>query len=268
MGFLTSRYLVVSTCLSERIRRGAPEVVGPIGDEVLLILDGVGRFQFAPAVIRRVLREDGRKLATVLYDWQFGLIGEIWTDLMWLRRNRLMGAKLARKLLAFRRAYPDTTIHLLAASGGAGIAVFACERLRGRALIETLILACPALSPGYNLGPALAAVKRAYGLVSRRDRAILGLGTSLFGTTDRRFTAAGGMRGFHIPADASPQDRAAYERFREIRWTPEFREYGHFGGHAGYLDPRFIRAHLFPLLRGEPRLPLHVIPVAGQMPGR
>lgn len=195
-------------------------------------------------------------MGSVLHRWQFGLTGEIWTDLMWLRRNRLMGLKLARELLTFRREHPETVVHLLAYSGGAGVAVFACEALRGRVGIETLVLACPALSPTYNLGQALGAVTRCYALISRRDWVILGLGTRIFGTTDRRFVAAAGRTGFRLPPGLSDADAKGYARLRQIHWTPELKRLRHFGGHVGYSAVPWLRRHLMPILRGTPELPV------------
>ncbi len=252
---------MIWTYVTELLRYGIPEVVGPVDREVLFLLDGVGGFQIELLMVRRALRaEDGGgtappDLGTVLFKWQFGLPGDISTDLMWLRRNRLMGLKLARKLLAFRRAHPDTHIHLLAFSGGAGIALFACERLGGRGLLDTLILACPAMSPEYNLAPALQAVSRCYAMVSHKDRWVLGLGTRLFGTTDRRFVRAAGLVGFRMPKGLSNEETRLYERLREIHWSERFIPDGHHGGHAGWAGVRFLRRHLLPMLRGEPRLP-------------
>ncbi|MEK6676917.1 MAG: hypothetical protein AABZ47_14850 [Planctomycetota bacterium] len=255
MGFLTTRVRCIAAYAVERVGFGVPEVVGAVGDEVLFIVDGVGGFQFAPLLVRRALRQIGSSLCTILYDWQFGLTGEIWTDLMWVRRNRVMGAKLARKILAFRREHPKVKIHVLAVSGGAGIAVFGCESLRGRRIIDTLILACPALSPTYPLGPALRTVERCYALVSRRDRFILGIGTTIFGTTDRRFTRAAGCVGFRLPPDVSQEDREMYDRLSEIRWTPELRRDGHPGSHTSWASPPFVRRHLLPMVHGRPLLP-------------
>lgn len=251
---MRDRFKLITYYLAERLRYGLPETAGPVDREALFILDGVGRFQAAPLMIRRAIRENGEQIGTIVYDWQTWLFGEIWTDLMWLRRNRVMGGKLAHKLLAFRRSHPGVTIHLLALSGGAGIAVFACELLRGRRLVETLILACPALSPGYNLGPALRAVRRCYALVSSRDTLILGLGTRIFGTTDRKFSRGAGLVGFHLPEGISDEDREAYERIRQIRWSAALKRDAHDGGHAGWASVPFLRRHLAGLLRGMPRL--------------
>ena len=258
MGVLVDRARVITTYLNERARYGLQEASGPLGREVLFLLDGVGGLQAGPLMVRRALRStDLSTLGTILFAWQYGVPGEIWTDLMWLRRNRLMGAKLARRLLDFRRTHPETRIHVVAFSGGAGVAVFACERLRGRRLVETLILACPALSSAYNLGPALQAVGRCYALVSHRDTWILGLGTVIFGTVDRRFSSAAGQLGFRIPTGISAKDTHAYERLREIRWSPVLRGVGHYGGHTGWASPAFLQRYLPEMLRGEVSLPLH-----------
>lgn len=254
MGVLVNRINLVGTYLVELIRQGLPKTVGPVDSRVLFVIDGVGRLQAAPLLVRRTLRELRHPLGTIKWSWQFGLPGEIWTDLMWLRRNRVQGVRLARGLLAFRRAHPATTIHLLAYSGGAGVAVFALEALRGRQVIDTLILGCPALSAGYNLGPALRTVRRAYALVSARDSFILGWGTRTFGTVDRHHESAAGRVGFRLPSDASSEDLAAYERLRQIRWTPALAKIGHHGGHTGWACMGFLRRYLLELLDGNPSL--------------
>lgn len=257
MGVLADRIKIVSAYVDELVRRGASERVGPVNREVLFLLDGVGGLQAGPLLARRALRLEGHRCGTILYSWQYGVPGEIWTDLMWFRRNRVVAAKLTRKLLAFRRANPETKIHMLAFSGGAGIAVFACEQLDGRPLIDTLILAGPALAPAYNLGRALRAVNRCYALISHRDKWILGVGTRLFGTIDRFHCAAAGQVGFRIPAGLSAEDSQAYDRFREIPWSPALGRLGHHGGHTSWASVAFLRRHLPTLLEGSPALPVH-----------
>ncbi|MHC5108510.1 MAG: hypothetical protein ACYTHJ_01370 [Planctomycetota bacterium] len=273
MGFITNRIEVVATFVHEYLRFGIAQSASPSPNgeaeeagngDVVFVLDGVGGFQFAPLLVRRVLREQKIPLTTRMYRWQGGLVGEILTDLMWHRRNRMMGLQFARDLLAYRRQHPDATMHILAYSGGAGIAVFACEKLKQRPIIETLILACPALSPSYNLGPALHNVKRAYALTSHRDRYLLGIGTKIFGTTDRVYTAAAGMQRFIVPDNISDHDAAAYHRMREICWSPQLKSSKHHGGHTGWLMPPLLKDHLVPLLNGKPRL--HTTPVRPLQP--
>ncbi len=257
MGFLIDRLSVIGAYFAELLRHGLPATVGSTDREVIFILDGVGGFQFVPLLARRALRGQNEVPGTTMFRWQFGLPGEIWTDLMWRRRNEHMAGVLAETLIAFRESHPLAAIHVLAFSGGAGIAVWACERLGGRARVQTLALACPALSPTYNLGPALRSVERCYALVSARDRWLLGVGTGLFGTTDRYFGPAAGQVGFTCPGSLSEEDARAYERLREIRWSPAFSEDGHRGGHTGWARVKFLRRHLLPIIRGEPLLPVH-----------
>ncbi len=246
--------------LAERVRYGVPRRVGTPGDDVLFLVDGVGGFQYCVTMIRKALREDAVDMTTIMFDWQFPVPGEIFTDLMWHRRNRWMGLKLARELKGFHRAHPQSRIHLMAVSAGTGITVFACEKLKRSCMIETLVLTCPALSPTYNLAPALKTATRAYALVSRRDTVVLGLGTRLFGTVDRRFGPAAGCVGFRRPEALSDDDRSAYDRLREVRWSPDLRRDGNRGGHGSWVNVRFLRRHLMPLLHGQPLLPLHDIP--------
>jgi len=256
MGFLIDHPKAIATYLSDRARYGLAEVEGPLDNEVLFVLDGVGGFQLAPLAVRRAVRMEDPSVGSVLFRWQTPVPGEIWTDLMWLRRNRFMGLVLARKILAFRRARPRVALHLIAFSGGVGIALFAGEHLRARGQLQTLIIACPAVSPDYNLARALRSVRRCYALVSHRDRLILGAGTRVFGTTDRRFEPGAGQVGFRIPSAMDAEDTEAYRRLEVIQWTPTLRAVGHYGGHMGWARVPFLRAHLLPLMRGEPELPV------------
>jgi len=225
--------------------------------EFLVIVDGVGGFQFAPVLIRRMLRQTNATIGTVYFPWQFGLMGEIFTDLMWLRRNHAMGAKLAEKLKRLRNEFPHAKIHLVAYSGGVGISIFALELLVELGIIDSLIMACPALSPSYNLAPALRNVNRAFALISIADYGILGVGTTILGTTDRKHCASAGLRGFRIPNQASTDDIAEYAKLKEIRWSKSQRALGHSGGHTGWASGQWLAKHLLPIVAGKPLLPCH-----------
>lgn len=267
MGFILNRAYAICDYSAELMRYGAREVVGDMDHEVLFALDGIGGMQIAPLMMRRALRQTNAPIGTILFDWHCTPRGEIFSDLMWLKRNRLMGAQLARKLLAFRRAHPAARIHLTAFSGGAGIAVFACEHLADKDIIDTLLLGCPALSPSYNLAPALRAVRRCYALISHRDRFLLGIGTTIFGTTDRCFGSAAGRLGFSVPEGTVSADLSMYERLGQIQWIPSLRADKHYGGHTGWVSTAFLRRHLVPILRGEPLLPVHRGAIARDEPG-
>jgi len=252
---IVDRILLLYRRVAERIRYGRVPDDTLSDGPVIVVVDGVGRFQFAPYALRRALRGLGSEIEVLQYEWQYGLTGEIWTDLMWLRRNRVMGARLARHLLRLRRRCGDRPIHMFALSGGCAIAVFACESLRGRAVLASLVLAAPALSAGYDLGPALAATRHCYVLVSRRDNVVLGVGTRLFGTSDRQFVRAAGMVGFERPSGLPEEHSRGYDRCRQIRWSPSLAGDGHSGGHAGWIASGILRRYLSGLLAGTTELP-------------
>lgn len=256
MGILIDRANVIGTYLAELTRGGAAERAGDVSREVVFILDGVGGFQFVPVLLRRAWRDDPDTPGTIVFRWQFGIPGEIWTDLCWRARNLRKAKEFADLLADFHLREPAATIHIVAFSGGTGIAVWGCERLAGRAPIETMVLACPAISPGYNLAAALGAVVRCYALISHRDTGILGTGTTVFGTVDRVHCSGAGRKGFSIPPELSQDERGAYDRLGEIHWTSELKALGHNGGHTGWAQVAFLREHMLSMLRGEPTLPV------------
>jgi len=256
VGVLIDRASVIRTFLVELARNGIQERHGDVSREVVFVLDGVGGFQFVPLLLRRAWRDDPGTPGTIVVRWQFGIPGEIWTDLCWRSRNMKKASEFADQLASFRLQYPEASIHILAFSGGTGIAVWACERLAGRAAIETMVLACPAISPEYNLAEALRAVHRCYALISHRDCGILGLGTTVFGTVDRRHCSAAGRKGFSPPPNLSQADARAYDRLRQIEWTPQLRALGHRGGHTGWAQVALLREHMLSILKGEPKLPV------------
>ena len=252
---LIDRLKIVRVFANEVRRHGMPDVAGASDREVVFVLDGVGGFQFVPAVLRHVWRGVPDAPGTILFKWQFRPPGRMLLDLMCRRRNERKAAELAERMISFRARHPNAIIHVIAYSGGTGVAVWACERLRGKVGLTTLVLACSALSRTYNLAGALAAVERCYALVSEKDRVLLGLGTGLFGTIDRRRAPAAGRVGFEVPVNATVAERNMYRKLGIIRWTPELRSLDHRGGHTGWASARFMREHLLPMLRGRPLLP-------------
>lgn len=248
---LAVRATTIRAYLGELRRFGLPEVTGGGRRDVVVLLDGVGGTQFAPVILRKVIREADLPMDTVLYHWHRGTWGNSLTDLVCLRRNRVMAAGLARLLLRLRRERPQDRIHVWGYSGGTALAVFALEALSPRMVVDTLVLAAPALSPGYDLSTALRGVRRCHALISERDSVVLGLGTRLLGTMDRQRTASAGRLGF-LTAGRDPE---TYGRLTQFAWQPELASLGHYGGHTGWLARGFLDAHLRSLVLGEPSLP-------------
>lgn len=164
------------------------------------------------------------------------------------RGNRAEASRLARRLQQLRRDEPQTRIIVTAHSGGAGIAAWALEQLPADVNIDVLVLLAPALSADYDLSAALRRVGR-HALVfsSRHDRLVLGLGTRLLGTIDRRFTTAAGYDGFRAPGG----EATSHPGLIQVAYRDEWRSLENAGNHVGALQPRFADAVLAPLLRQE-----------------
>ncbi len=155
-------------------------------------------------------------------------------------------------MLAWRAAYPDRPVVPGRQVGRDGDRRRGAGRLPAGA-VEAAFLLAPAMSPRYNLAPALRAVRREVVVFwSPLDVLILGVGTSLFGTVDRVHTVAAGLVGFQIPPDLDAEGQRLYAaKLRQVRWTPSMVASGNFGGHAGTDNPAFLRKYVVPLLRKD-----------------
>jgi hypothetical protein len=115
-------------------------------------------------------------------------------------------------------------------------------------MVDRIVLIGAALSPDYDLTDALSHCRR--GIVSfysRRDWLMLGVGTKMFGTIDRRRTVSAGRIGF-LGTDGEP---ARFEGLTQVAWTDAWRDLGHGGGHFGWLARRWVRDVLAPHLDGS-----------------
>jgi pimeloyl-ACP methyl ester carboxylesterase len=145
------------------------------------------------------------------------------------------------------RADPRTRIYLSGHSGGTAIAVWALERLPPDVKVDTLLLIASALSPTYDLSPALRRVRgRAYALHSPYDP-VLGIGTRMFGTIDGIRTDAAGRVGFTPPPTAA--DPPQYAKLTTVGYGPGWIRLSNIGDHIGPMMRPFAREVIAPLLQ-------------------
>jgi pimeloyl-ACP methyl ester carboxylesterase len=180
------------------------------------------------------LHDGGVPGAIRVFNWGLPFPGGYLANLTRIDRNRRRAADIAREICLYQDAFPGRPVHLVAQSGGAGIAVFAAEALPEGRQIDSIVLLGAALSPTYNLARALARTRK--GLLnsySTRDTLILGWGTRIFGTTDRKFTPAAGSLGFQMPANLSHEETQLYnQKLIQLPWMPQMADTGrHYGGH-------------------------------------
>jgi len=219
---------------------------------LVISLDGVGGYNWLPRLLRRGLDRGGVGAAIVIYDWSVGPLGLWLADLFAADRNRTVAAELADTITAYCDRFADRPVTLIGHSGGGALAAWTLEALPDGCRIHRALLLAPALSPRYNLAPAARGVRdRLFVTHSWGDFGLMGLGTMLFGTIDRRHTPSAGWVGFRLPRALSPADRQAYAKVRQIGWRPRMMADGHIGDHMGWTVPRFARRVLAPIVLGQ-----------------
>lgn len=217
----------------------------PAPGGLVLIADGIAGLDFCGTSLQYAVAWAGLSYEVRLVQWGHGL-GRWYRDLTDTARHREQAARMVEAVSTFREQQPECPVFLVGKSGGSGLVVRALEQLP-EGSVESVVLLASALSPRYDLSAGLRAVRgEIVSYYSPLDFVILGAGTSLFGTIDRRRGPTGGLLGFTPPAGADP---AAYGRLRQIRWRPSMACVGHLGGHVGPDTPWFLTRYVVPWLK-------------------
>lgn len=222
---------------SDRLARG-----------LVVVLPGIeGRSAFNVSICRG-LDDGGVDCAIEIFDWNAPTPFLPLANLAALDRNREQAAKLAKRVIAYQGDYPGRPVHLVGHSGGAGIAVFAMERLTPAQAVSGAVLLAPALSPEYNLAKALQRSDHGiFSFYSKRDVLLLGLGTTIAGTMDRNSGPSAGAVAFEAPH--SNASRSLYkDKLYQVAWSPRMARAGNSGSHLGWTDREFVQTYLAPLI--------------------
>ena len=205
-----------------------------------IVLGGIeGPSKYNADMIRGILRS-GYRGSVVRFDWNQGPpFWQFLVNLMSRRHHERQSALLAERIRDHQRRHPDAPVCIVAQSGGCWIAVRALEQLPKGTMIDSVVLLAPAISLGYDIRPAAARCRSALISVGAAgDFVFLGLGTMLFGTSDRAFAPSAGFIGWHFQP----------EGFIETRWHPDWIKLGYFGNHTSTTAVPFIATIIGPKL--------------------
>lgn len=155
--------------------------------------------------------------------------------------NVVRAQRISERLAQIRRDRPDESLVLLGNSGGGGLAVMAVEMLPEGVMIDRLVLTAAAVSNDYDLSMVQSRCHAVVNFYSRAD-GIVGWGTSVFGTIDRKNTLSAGHCGF-MNADGTLRNNA---NLTQIEWKPEWIWQGHDGSHLGYRARKWAEVVLAP----------------------
>ncbi len=212
-----------------RRRRGATFVLGGI--------EGPSRYAIAMA---RGLLRSGYRGSVVLFPWNRGVPPVRYVkNLMSARCHEQMSDRLVARILDHVSHYPESPICLLAQSGGCWIVIRTLEKLPDNVTVRTAVMLSPSISPQHDLHAAAAKCRRALISVGGPgDFFYLGLGTTVFGTSDRVHSPSAGWIGWHHHP----------ERFRELRWHPAWVRSGYLGNHVTAATVAFVERVIAPLM--------------------
>ena len=214
---------------------------------LVLVADGVGGLDLCATGLRHLAGSTSPALDVRVIAWGHGF-GRWHADLTRTDRHEQQAEHVAELVRAKREKQPETPVFLVGKSGGTGIIVKALERLDAGS-VEAVVLLAPALSPRYDLSRALRSVRREMVVYwSPMDLFVLGAGTWLFKTIDRRRSVSAGLVGFRLPKGLSDQGRREYGKLRQVRWRVAMMPTGYFGGHIGPDTPAFLRKYVLPIL--------------------
>jgi pimeloyl-ACP methyl ester carboxylesterase len=210
----------------------------------MLHLPGIAGVRYPDEQMMLGLRDAGFAGALDSYDWTCANPGL--GSLLAYKRNQAEAQKVADLIVERAKKQPGLRIIITGHSGGTGIAVWALEKLPADVKIDELILLASALSPGYDLSPALAHVRgKCYSFCSENDIVVLGTGTKMLGTIDGVKTAAAGQCGFCFPATG---DAKQYDKLVQKAYDKSWMQYHNFGDHMGCMLRVFSQKVIAPLV--------------------
>lgn len=209
-----------------------------------LHLCGIGGYRWLDKNMLRGLQDGGLDGEVQAYDWTGSDVGL--GALLVKARHEEQSHKVAQMILDASNAEPGRRITITCHSAGAGIVAWALEQLPPGVNVETVVMLAPALSPTYDLTPALRHINgKLYVFYSAYDVAVLGLGTKMMGTVDGVKTDAAGRVSFTMPRTADP---VQYEKLVQFPYSSSWMKLGNIGDHIGPLSRSFAREILAPLM--------------------
>src|SRR5262249_55875138 len=156
---------------------------------------GIGGLDTLGVCARCVLPAAGVVHEVREFDWTHGKL-RLLRDLQDTRHLIAKADELAEQVRRVKEEDPRRPVFLVGHSAGAGLVRAAAERLPP-ATLERLIVLSAAVSPTYDLRPALRATRgEVVAFSSQMDLFVLDWGTSLFGTVDRVYGPSAGQCGF------------------------------------------------------------------------
>ena len=210
--------VLFAALLPAAVRADGPAAEGRPG--VVFVVGGVGGVDPLQTWAQVALPLAGVPHEIRVFEWTHGKFHML-RDLQDTRYLQEKAAELADQVRAVKAEDPSRPVFLIGHSAGAALVLETAAQLP-TASIDRIILLSAAVSPAYDLRPALRATRgEIVAFHSPLDVFMLHFGTTMFGTTDRYYEDAAGMQGFQAPDDLDAEGRRLYARLVQSGWKPE-----------------------------------------------
>jgi hypothetical protein len=220
---------------------------------VVFVADGSGNLRGTYDSLAKAVAEDGLPLCVERVDWSYGTC-RILSDLHGRSHQLAKGQELAAQVCAYRKTHPGQRVCLVGHSSGAAIVLAAAESLPPGS-VDRIVLLAPAVSPSYDLRPALAcSCEGIDSFYSHRDGISYLLAAA--GTADGAWCCSAGRGGFEMVSHC-PADDVLYRKLRQHPWQRDFAGLGNHGGHFGWTSCECLRTCVEPLLWSPPAVTGH-----------
>jgi len=227
-------------------------VVNPQSVNTVIVVPGLGGDGGNGGVYAQIvhgLRDAGCNDRLQIFDWGCGwLLFPVTLSDSGLHHDT--ERKLAAKIIQWRKDHPGSRIVLIGHSAGAGVILGAAARLDDDAQVGPIILLAPALSPDFDLRPALAHANVIHVFYSPEDWFWQGFGSNIFGGYDGVHRDGAGRKGFTL-TQLTPDQKA---RVIQHPWQEQWKSLGEEGGHFDWMSEKFVEQVIAPLVNsGAPQ---------------
>lgn len=248
LAWLLAGMMLMHPPLNLRAHGDSPAQASGIEPGLVIIVEGVGGIDMVCKSAALAFRQVGLPHEVHYFNWSHGA-GKVLRDLQDTQHVFKKAEELAAFIKDYRDRHPRRRIYVIGKSGGTGLVLYAVQTLPPNT-VDRVILLSPAVSPAFDLRPALRATRQQMvSFHSRNDRMVLGWGTSQFGTIDRYYGKSAGMIGFTIPDQLSQEDKRLYMRLVQVPWTARMLREGNVGTHSSTSMPWFLTSEVIPWLR-------------------
>ncbi|MGD1275795.1 MAG: hypothetical protein ABR964_01065 [Tepidisphaeraceae bacterium] len=224
----------------------ASRVIAPDAPNTVIVVPGIGGDADEYTTACRALADAGSRDCLQVFDW--GLKWPLFfLTISWPDLHEHTEIKLAALITRWRAAHPQSRIVLIGHSAGAGVILGALARLDDRVgEVGPVILLAPAVSPDYQLKPALGHVRVIHVFYNKDDDFWQGIGPAIFGNYDGAHRNGAGKRGFTLTGlDADQRTKVIQHPYQK-----EWDKLGQHGGHFDWLAHDFVARVLMPLVDG------------------